>query len=123
MRLAYVLRFTFYVLRFTMPNFTDKTKLLTRVAERAQLREGPRGIEDVLRAIFRAQHDLSAEPLTGRALARIVRLPVPVVTAVRRELEHEGVVEPGPHIRLTPAADKAISEAWGWASTTEEQYS
>jgi predicted methyltransferase len=92
----------------------EKSALLKSVAERAQLREGPQGVEDVLRAIFRAQSEPSGEPLTARALARIVRLPVPVVTALRRELEKAGVVEPGPHIALTTDAYRQISEEWGW---------
>src|SRR5690349_5457426 len=104
-----------------MPDFSSKELILKRVAERSQLREGPQGIENVLRAVFRAQHDMSAEPMTGRTLARVARLPVPVVTAVRRELEHEGLVEPGPHIRLTAQAQDALSKEWGWATTPESQ--
>ncbi len=103
--------------------FSDKQALLKRVAEKSQLREGPQGIENVLRAVFRAQSDITAEPLTGRALARLTRLPVPVVTAVRRELEHEGLVEPGPHIRLTSEAQAALSEDWGWSTTPDSQSS
>ena len=103
-------------------DLSDKELVLKRVAERAQLREGAQGIESVLRAIFRAQHDVEAEPLTGRALARIVRLPVPVVTAVRRELEHEGLVEPGPHIRLTDEG-LAAAHSWGWSAAPEAQVS
>src|SRR5205823_5772615 len=104
-----------------MPDFTDKQSLLKRVAERSQLREGPQGIENVLRAIYRAQNDSASEPLTGRALARVARLPVPVVTAVRRELEREGVVEPGPHIRLTDAALAAVNDSWGWSSSSDAE--
>ena len=100
----------------------DKSTVLSRVAERAQLREGAQGIENVLRTIYRAQMDTASEPLTGRALARMVRLPVPVVTAVRRELEHEGLVEPGPHIRLTGTGREAV-ESWGWATHAEAQLS
>src|SRR5437763_7117093 len=100
-----------------MSNFSDKQALLKRVAERSQLREGPQGIENVLRAVFRAQNDTAAEFLTGRALARIARLPVPVITAVRRELEHEGLIEPGPHIRLTAEGQTALSKDWGWAAS------
>src|SRR5205814_7721449 len=91
-----------------------KPALLKRIAERAQLREGPQGIENVLRAIFCAQSDGAGPPLTGRDLARIARLPVPVVTAVRRELERESVVEPGPHIGLTAAALETLGTQWGW---------
>src|SRR2546423_1432403 len=115
-------RITFHASR-PMPDFSNKQALLKRVADRSQLREGPQGIETVLRAVFRAQNDAAAEPLTGRALARLARLPVPVVTAVRRELEHEGLVEPGPHIRLTVEAQAALSEGWGWAATAESQSS
>jgi predicted methyltransferase len=92
----------------------DKPTMLKTVAERAQLREGAQGVEDVLRAIFRAQNEHGGEPLTARALARIVRLPVPVLTALRRELEKEGVVEPGPHIALTQEAYETIGREWGW---------
>lgn len=106
-----------------MADFSDKQAILKRVAERSQLREGAQGIENVLRAVFRAQHDEAAEPLTGRALARIARLPVPVITAVRRELEHEGLVEPGPHIRLTEQAEVALGKEWGWSATSESQSS
>ncbi len=104
-----------------MADYSNKQALLARVAERSQLREGAQGIESVLRFIFRAQHNADAEPLTGRALARMARLPVPVVTAVRREMEHEGLVEPGPHIRLTDAALEALHTEWGWAVSSEAQ--
>ncbi len=104
-------------------NISDKSAFLKAIAERAQLREGPQGIESVLRAIFHAQHDLAVEPLTGRALARVVRLPVPVVTAIRRELEKAGAVEPGPHLRLTQAADEALTKQWGWSGGSSTQAS
>jgi len=98
----------------------EKQKLLRTVAERAQLREGPQGVEDALRAIYRAQSSQAAEPLTARILARMVRLPVPVLTALRRELEKEGIVEPGPHIALTAEAFQSIGQDWGWSVTAPE---
>ncbi len=97
--------------------------MLKSVAERAQLREGAAGVEEVLRVVYRAQHDGNAEPLTARALARMVRLPLPVVTAVRRELEKAGVLEAGPHLVLTGAADSMIGDAWGWASLRASEQS
>ena len=106
-----------------MADFSNKSELLRQIAERSQLREGPQGIEQVLRAIFRAQQSADGEPLTGRTLARIARLPVPVVTAVRRELEQAGFVEPGPHIRLTQEAADALAGSWGWAASPEAQTS
>jgi predicted methyltransferase len=98
----------------------EKQILLKTVADRADLREGPHGVEDVLRAIYRAQSTSAAEPLTARSLARIVRLPVPVLTALRRELEKEGVVAPGPHITLTAEAFETIGRDWGWSSAGSE---
>src|SRR6478672_3697369 len=98
----------------------DKSTLLKSVAEKAQLREGPQGVEDALRAIYRAQSEPGGEPLTARTLARIVRLPVPVVTALRRELEKAGAVEPGPHIALTAEAYETVREEWGWGVTAGE---
>ncbi len=94
----------------------EKDSLLNSVAQRSQLREGAAGVEEVLRTVYRAQHLTSAEPLTARALARLVRLPLPVVTAVRRELEKAGVLDPGPYLRLTNSAEQAMSDEWGWAT-------
>src|SRR6478672_3029271 len=97
----------------------EKDSLLNSVAQRSQLREGAAGVEEVLRAVYRSQHLMGAEPLTARALARLVRLPLPVVTAVRRELEKAGVLDPGPYLRLTTSADQAMSDEWGWATLQE----
>jgi predicted methyltransferase len=86
----------------------EQHALLHELAQRTQLREGPAGIEAVLRTIHRAGG------LTGKELARQTRLPVPVITAVRRELERAGLVAPGPTIRLTPQGLVLIEGAWGW---------
>src|SRR6476469_7309967 len=58
--------------------------LLADLAARTRLREGAAGIEAVLRTIHREAG------LTGKDLARQTRLPIPVVTALRRELEKAG---------------------------------
>ncbi|HMA32834.1 MAG TPA: bis-aminopropyl spermidine synthase family protein [Chloroflexia bacterium] len=82
--------------------------LLNDLAARTRLREGAAGIEAVLRTIHRHGG------LTGKDLARQTRLPVPVVTAVRRELEKAGLVQPGPYIRLSPQGLVLVEGAWGW---------
>ena len=102
--------------------FTNRANLLQSVAERTQLREGEAGVEEVLRVVYRAQHAAGGEPVTARALARVVRLPLPVVTALRRELEKSGVLEPGPHLHLTAAADRAIGVDWGWETIAESTH-
>jgi predicted methyltransferase len=86
----------------------EQHALLHELAQRTQLREGAAGIEAVLRTIHRAGG------LTGKELARQTRLPVPVVTAIRREMERAGLVAPGPTIRLTPQGLVLIEGAWGW---------
>ncbi|HET9496022.1 MAG TPA: bis-aminopropyl spermidine synthase family protein [Chloroflexia bacterium] len=101
--------------------FSDKATLLRSIAERADLREGPSGVEEVLRAVYRAGQDPDAEPLAARALARMVRMPVPVITAIRRELEKEGVLQPGPHLQLTPEASRAMADTWGWGGQAAAQ--
>lgn len=94
----------------------DKAGLLRQIAESAHLREGAAGVEAVLRAVYRAQHRPGTEPLTARAASRLVRLPLPVLTALRRELEKADVLEPGPYLRLTEAAAQQIGADWGWAT-------
>jgi N4-bis(aminopropyl)spermidine synthase len=88
----------------------ERDTLLSDLAARTRLREGAAGIEAVLRAIH------SHAGITGRDLARETRLPIPVITAVRRELERAGLVQPGPHIRLAPEGLVLVEGAWGWVS-------
>jgi len=85
--------------------------LLSDLAAKTHLREGAAGIEAVLRTIHRHGG------LTGRDLARQTRLPIPVATAVRRELEKAGLVQPGPYIRLSPQGLVLVEGAWGWVGT------
>jgi len=94
----------------------DRSNLLKRIAERANLREGPQGVERVLRAIAEwAEHPQGQggqDPaFDERALARIVRMPLPVVAAVLRELQADGFIEPGPPLRLSRAGAALIESA------------
>ena len=63
----------------------DPQELLRRVAEAVSLREGPEGVRAIVRAVF------DNRQLSTRDLARIVRLPLPVVAAVRGELTERGI--------------------------------
>ena len=40
----------------------EKDSLLNSVAQRSQSREGAAGVEEVLRAVYRAQHLISGSP-------------------------------------------------------------
>ncbi len=97
-------------------NLQDKTAFLKFIAGRVQLREGAQGVESVVRAIFEAQTNPGAEDANERTLARITRLPMPVVNAIRFELQRAGVLDDeGPGIHLTLDALKAVDQSWGWS--------
>lgn len=97
-------------------NLQNKAAFLKSIADRVQLREGVQGVESVMRAIFEAQTDRGAEDANERTLARISRLPMPVVNAIRFELQRAGVLDPaGPGISLSLEALNAVKESWGWA--------
>lgn len=95
-------------------DYSNKDRFLKDVAKRVQLREGPEGAERVLRAIFEHEHDPGAGALTERVLSRLTRMPVPVIVAIRRELEIFGILEPGLSIQMTPKARTTLAERWGW---------
>jgi predicted methyltransferase/DNA-directed RNA polymerase subunit RPC12/RpoP len=101
-------------------DFSDRYQLFRQLAETAKLREGPAGVERILRALFNAYQQAQGTSLTERDVARMVRMPVPVVSAVRVELEKAGLVEPGGQLRLTPQAARTMEEVWGWKSTPQE---
>ena len=69
--------------------------LLTNIAQATALREGAEGVALVLRAIYQAGN------ITLRDLSRQVRLPIPVLAAIRRELERAGIVARQAGLTLT----------------------
>src|SRR5882762_9908052 len=71
------------------------TSILETVAHATRLREGPAGVAAVLRAVYRAGS------LRLQEAAREARLPLPVATAVRRELEKAGLLERKHGLTLT----------------------
>ncbi len=84
-------------------------RLLGDVAAAARLAEGPEGVRRVLRAVFTE----GAVPI--RDLARQVELPVPVVAAVRGELERRGVLERQGGMALTQAGVEAVQRVLGFS--------
>lgn len=95
-------------------DYSNKDRFLKDVAKRVQLREGPHGAERILRAIFEHEHEPGAGALTERVLSRLTRMPVPVIVAVRRELEISGILEPGLSIQMSPTARTNLADSWGW---------
>lgn len=70
--------------------------LLEDVAQATALREGAAGVALVLRTIY------SAQRITLRDLSRQTHLPLPVLAAMRRELERMRILERQAGIVLTP---------------------
>lgn len=70
-----------------IPDLLVTSQLLVEVSAAAHLAEGPEGVRQILRAIF------LAGVVSISDLARQVGLPVPVVAAVRGELEKRKILE------------------------------
>ncbi len=81
--------------RFEYNARMDDVSILDTVARATRLREGPAGVAAVLRAVYRAGS------LRLQDAAREARLPLPVTTAIRRELEKAGLLERRHGLALT----------------------
>lgn len=68
----------------------EEEKVLERTARMAHLREGPAGVAALLRILYHRS------PLPTQELARRLGWPVPVVAAVRGELEQAGLLRRTP---------------------------
>ena len=77
----------------------------------ARLAEGPEGVRRILRTVFLE----GAVPI--RNLAQMVGLPVPVVAAVRGELEKRRILTRKGGVALTEDGDKAVRDLLGFSST------
>lgn len=73
-----------------------KFDLLAEVAEATRLREGDQGVRQLLLTVYQK------EGLSTKACARQVRLPVPLVAALKKELIKRGVLQESNGMWLTP---------------------
>jgi predicted methyltransferase len=85
-------------------------KILQDVAEATSLREGVAGVEALLRAVHRNESGRLADA------AREARLPLPVATAVRRELEKRGVLMRQHGLAFTPDGAQWVREKLGFGA-------
>lgn len=85
----------------------DEADLLSEVAAASRLAEGREGVRRLLRSILRRG------PVPVRELARDLGIPVPVVAAVRGELEKRGLLARGSGIDLTEAGLLFVEEHAG----------
>lgn len=86
-------------------------RILQEVAEATSLREGAAGVEALVRAVHRNE--------TGRLAdaAREARLPIPVATAVRRELEKRGILTRQQGLAFTAEGERWIRETLGFGAS------
>jgi hypothetical protein len=89
----------------------DDVSLLDTVARATRLREGPAGVAAVLRAVYRAGS------LRLQDAAREARLPLPVATAIRRELEKAGLLERKHGLALTERGRAFVETTLGLGVT------
>src|SRR5712672_3564236 len=87
------------------------TSILETIARATRLREGPAGVAAVLRAVYRAGS------LRLQDAAREARLPLPVTTAIRRELEKAGLLERRHGLALSPKGRAFVEGTLGLAVT------
>jgi predicted methyltransferase len=87
----------------------DGRDLLNEVASGARLAEGAEGVRRILRAVF------LAESIPIRNLAQSVGLPVPVVAAVRGELEKRRILTRRGGVALTDDGLAVVQEQLGFA--------
>ena len=89
------------------PRQMQKQSILEDVAQATRLREGPAGVSAMLRAVYRAGS------LRLQDAARQVRLPLPVATAIRRELEKAGLLERKHGLTLTGEGREFVERELG----------
>ncbi|KIZ38830.1 MULTISPECIES: bis-aminopropyl spermidine synthase family protein [Rhodopseudomonas] len=84
--------------------------ILQAVATATRLREGPEGVAAILRAVYRAGS------LRLQDAAREARLPMPVASAIRRELEKAGLLERKQGLSLSPEGRDFVERDLGLGS-------
>lgn len=91
------------------------SSLLEDIAAATRLREGAEGVKAVLRAVYRDESQRLAD------VARAARLPLPVATAVRRELEHAGVLTRAGGLALTDTGRAWLRDDLGFAPPLRQE--
>lgn len=87
--------------------------LLLEIAQATSLREGGEGVRNALWEL----HWL--EPRSTREWARSVRLPVPVLAAIRGELQSRGLLDPNPHPTPTEKGRSLLDRLFGTAKIAD----
>jgi predicted methyltransferase/ribosomal protein S18 acetylase RimI-like enzyme len=83
--------------------------LLKKVSENTELDEGEEGVRRILREIHRNRK------IGTKELASLTQIPLPIVAAVRKELEKEGLITREKGALLTQEGEKFARESLGFA--------
>ncbi|HOJ59984.1 MAG TPA: bis-aminopropyl spermidine synthase family protein [bacterium] len=89
------------------PSPPEAVRWLQEIAQAVSLREGVEGVARALWTVY-----ASKIPST-REWSRQLHIPVPVLAALRRELEKRDILTPGEGLRLSPAGAKRLEEWFG----------
>lgn len=91
----------------------DDADILRAVSRRMNLKEGEEAVRRVLREVYRR------EKVGTKDLARATRLPIPVVAAIRRELEKGGIIARRGGAVLTEEGERYVREGLGMVRVDE----
>jgi len=83
------------------------SEICERIAEATSMEEGPSGVEAILRRIH------SDEPVSAKQVAKDLGLPIPLVSAVRRELEKTGWLVRKRGMALSDHGRSEADRFWG----------
>lgn len=88
---------------------SDKSdfQFLIDIAKATHLREGAEGIRQSLWLLHRHR------PSSTREWSRLARIPVPVLAAIRGELESRQLIQKGPHPTPTPPGNELLKRLFG----------
>ncbi|MBD3190910.1 MAG: putative methyltransferase [Candidatus Heimdallarchaeota archaeon] len=91
-------------------SFSFDSAILEKVALRTKLSEGKEGVRLVLREIYQRG------PIGTKSLARIVRIPIPIIAALRKELEAVDLISRNKHgAILTDDGVKFVEQILGFS--------
>jgi predicted methyltransferase len=77
-----------------------ETNVLVTIAENVSLREGSEGVKNFFRIVFQN------EGISTRGCAKKLKMPIPIVAAIKQEAIKADLIEPGSTLRLTDKGAK-----------------
>lgn len=94
---------------------SESLQFLSELAQAIQLREGAEGISKALWCLHRRQIE------STRTWARQTHIPVPVLAALRRELEKRDIIKPAQKFKFTETGQIWMQKLFGQATLPNSQ--